>query len=68
VVGTLVLVPPVAAVLLREVFPIEVLLLLAPPPQAVTSRPAAAITAMADSREQLRSMRTSPARLEVGRV
>ena len=46
--------PLVAAVLLLEVPP-----LLEPPPQAATTSPAATITAMADSREQLCSKRIS---------
>jgi len=48
VAGVLELAPPVAAVPLLE-------LLLELPPQAATVSPADAITAMADSREQLRS-------------
>ena len=50
VAGVLELVPLVAAVLL-----LEVLLLLELLPQAATTSPAATITAMAGSREQLRS-------------
>ena len=42
------------------VLPLEMLLLFEPPPQAVVTSPAATITPIADSREQLRSIRTSP--------